>query len=125
MTEIVPVVAAELLIKANKAIVNKRGKGDPTMTIIFAMGKEYPPEQLIATMYRLQAMQKLVLSGHGPAWVMNIKGKKYKMINEALFRAAAKAPLRFDPEAAIGEMAFNAEEFLQVALGESDTEGAA
>jgi len=47
------------------------------------------------------------------------------MVNEAMFRAAAKAPLRYDPESPIGEMAFDADDFLQVVLAEAGTDGSA
>jgi hypothetical protein len=124
MQELVQPFEPELLIKANKAVGKNRGK-DPTMSIIVALADHYPSELLIASTYRLQAMQKLVLSGHGPAWVMDVKGKKYKMVNETMFRAAAKTQLRYNPESPIGDMAFDAQEFLQVALAESGTEGAA
>jgi hypothetical protein len=124
MQEIVQPVEPELLIKANEVVGKNRGK-DPTISIIVALADHYPSKQLIATTYRLQAMQKLVLSGHGPAWIMNVKGKKYKLVNEAMFRAAAKAPLRYNPESPIGDMAFDAHEFLQAALAESSPEGTA
>ena len=56
MQEIVQPVEPGLLIKANKAVGKNRGR-DPTISIIVALADHYPSEQLIATTYRLQAMQ--------------------------------------------------------------------
>jgi len=46
-----------------------------------------------------------------------------QLVNEALFRAAAKAPLR--ERKTVGEVAFKIQEFLQIALQEADSEGSA
>ena len=68
-------------------------------------------------------MARLVQDGDGEAWLMNDNAKKYRIIDEALFRAAARAPL-IEAET-VGNMQFNKEELLAIALEESEPKGAA
>jgi hypothetical protein len=123
MQESIPPVPPELLIKANQAIAEKRGKGDPTVTVIAALADDHSADELLAVTYRLHALLKLVRSGKGPAWVMSIKGKEYKLVNETMFRTAATAPLKTANP--VGKIAFDPDEFLNIALAELDAGGTA
>lgn len=61
MQQLVAEVRAELLIEANQAIAQKRGKGDRTITIVVALADEHSSDELLAVTYRLQALRKLIM----------------------------------------------------------------
>lgn len=119
----VPPVSINLMHAANNALVKEKGKGDATVTLVFALGKTHSAGDLLAVTYRLQAMQKIVLAGKGPAWTRELKDKPYKMVNDAMFRAAARTTLKYTSEQIVQDIAFDEAEFLKNALEESDTEG--
>jgi hypothetical protein len=52
---------------------------------------------------------------------MNFNGRDYKLINEAAFRAAATCPLVL--RGTLGEVEFDRDEFLQLALSFAEPEG--
>ena len=66
---------------------------------------------------------KLVAGMDGGYWTLNVAGKEYVLVGEPLFRAAAIAPLQ--EKETVGELAFEVNEFLELALQETDTEGTA
>jgi hypothetical protein len=51
------------------------------------------------------------------------KVREYQLVNEALFRAAARAPL-FEART-VGDVSFDPEMFVKIALEESEAEGSA
>jgi hypothetical protein len=70
---------------------------------------------------RLQAMTEIVAETDKSAWIVTVPNRDYKLINEAVLRAAARAPLvkkkknlKFDPRG-----------FLKIALEESEIKGSA
>jgi hypothetical protein len=65
----------------------------------------------------------LVVEGKGGAWVMTVKDKKYELVNEAMFTAASRAPLKFRRNQVVGDI--DADTFLKIALEEAETSGAA
>jgi hypothetical protein len=121
----VPPIPVQLIMKANQAIADKQGEGDATVTVVVALGSEYEADDLLAAIYRLTAMQRIVLAGQGPGWVMDRTVEKYKLVNEAMFRAAARTTLRYESTRPISEMAFDTDEFLRNALEDSETTGTA
>ena len=126
MARYIPIVAPELLIKANLKAVEDRekyGSADTTVSIITALGKKHQPDELIAVSYRLMALAHLLHEGEGGQWTLNVAGKEYKLVNEALFRAAAKAPLR--ERKMVRDVKFNPKEFLRIALEEAESAGSA
>ncbi len=126
MARYIRTVSPELLTKANlKAVADreKYGSADVIVSIVTSLGNKYAADELIAVSYRLQALAKLLHEGDGQEWTINVAGKEHKLVNEALFRAAAKAPLR--ERKTVGEVAFKIQEFLQIALQEADSEGSA
>jgi hypothetical protein len=97
MARYIPIVAPEPLIKANlKAVADreKYGSADTTVSIITALGDGHEPDELIAVSHRLMALARLLHDGQGGQWTLTVEGKEYRLVNEALFRAAAKAPLQ-------------------------------
>jgi hypothetical protein len=122
----IPVVAPDLLIRANlKAVADreKYGSADATVSIVTALADKHQPDEVIAVSYRLMALARLLGEEQGGHWTITVEGKDYKLVNEALFRAAAKAPLR--ERKTVGEMKFSTKEFLRIALEEAKSEGSA
>lgn len=99
----------------------KYGSADVTVSIVTALAKDHHPEDLIAVSYRLQALARLIDDGEGEHWTLKIEGKEYKLLNEALFRAAAKTPLR-EPKM-VRDVKFDPKEFLRIALEEAESKG--
>jgi hypothetical protein len=124
MTRYIRAVPHELLIKANSKAVagrEKYGSADVAVSIVTALAKNHDPEDLIAVSYRLQALARLLDDGDGEQWTLKIEGKEYKLLNEALFRAAAKTPLR--ERKMVRDVKFDSREFLRIALEEAESEG--
>ena len=80
-----------------------------------------PPEQLLAINYRLMALARLIQKGEGSAWVVKAKGKQYRLVDQAMFRAAAITPLSIDSDELVKNVAFDTDAFLRNALRESKT----
>jgi hypothetical protein len=126
MARYIPIVAPELLIKANlKAVADreKYGSADTTVSIVSALADDHEPDELIAVSHRLMALARLLHDGEGGHWTITVEGKEYRLVNEALFRAAAKAPLR--QRKMVRDIKFEPKEFLRIALEEAASEGRA
>ncbi|MGY3584811.1 hypothetical protein ACVIGB_006130 [Bradyrhizobium sp. USDA 4341] len=93
------------------------------MSLIAALHKEQKPDVIIALDYRLRALAKLIGDGEGKPWTYAIAEDGGHMVNEALFRAAARAPL-FEAKT-VGDVAFKPDEFMKIALEESEADGRA
>lgn len=122
----IPVVPFDVLIKGHEGIIANRDRlnpNDPTISLIRALHKEQKPDVILAIDYRLRALAKLISEGKGKPWTFALAEDNGHMVNEALFRAAARAPL-FEA-GTVGEVAFNPDEFMKIALEESETEGEA
>jgi hypothetical protein len=120
MTQYVHTVDPELLIKANsKAVADheEHGTADVTSSVLIALGGNHSVDEMAAVTYRLMALAKVMHNGDGERHTLNVDGKEYKLVDQSLLRAAAKAPLKV-PES-IDEMAFEASELLTVALQEA------
>jgi hypothetical protein len=87
------------------------------------LADDHKPEEILAVSYRLGALAKLIQDGEGQNWTITVLHKTYKLVNEAMFRAAARAPL-FEART-VGHVAFDPKTFLPIALEESESEGAA
>jgi len=126
MARYIPIVAPELLIKANlKAVADheKYGSADTTVSIVTALADDHEPDELIAVSHRLAALARLLHEGEGGYWTLTVEGKEYTLVNEALFRAAAKAPLR--ERKMVCDAKFEPKEFLRIALEEAKAAGSA
>jgi hypothetical protein len=121
----IPVVAFATLIKAHKAVTEDRdklGPGDPILSLARVLHKEHTPEAIFSVDCRLRALAKWISEGQGKPWTYATNDAGH-MVNEALFRAAARAPL-FEAKT-VGDVAFERDEFMKVALEESETDGQA
>jgi hypothetical protein len=123
MIEMVAAVAPELLVKANKAVSNCSKGYDPIHSIVITLSDTYKPNELTAAYFRLKALAKIVKDGPKNAWVIKLTGKKYSLVNEVMYRAAATAPCRLD--ATGDELEFDEAELFRIALLESDIDGQA
>jgi hypothetical protein len=124
MAKFIRTVPYELLVKANLRAVadrEKYGSADVTVSIVTALANDHDPDDLIAVSYRLQALARLIDDGEGKEWTLKIEGKEYRLLNEALFRAAAKTPLR--EQEMVRDVKFEPAEFLRIALEEAESEG--
>jgi hypothetical protein len=78
---------------------------------------------ILAIDYRLRALAKLINEGEGKPWTFAIAEDGGHMVNEALFRAAARVPL-FEAKT-VGGVTFERDVFMKIALEESETDGRA
>ena len=93
------------------------------MSLICVLHEKQKPEIIIAIDYRLRALAKLIADGEGKPWTFALTEDGGHMVNEALFKAAARAPL-FEAKT-VGQVAFDLAEFMKIALEESETDGEA
>jgi hypothetical protein len=122
----IPTVPFDVLIKGHEGVIadrDKLGPQDPSMSLIRTLHKEHKPEIIIAIDYRLRALAKLIADGEGKPWTYAVAEDGGHMVNEALFKAAARAPL-FEART-VGQVAFDRAEFMKIALEESETDGEA
>jgi hypothetical protein len=122
----IPAVPFEMIVKGQEAVHEdalKYGAGDPAISLVRAFHKEQKPDAIIALSYRLGALAKFLREGEGNPWTFAVTGDNYHMVNEAIFRAAARAPLM--EAKTVGDVSFNREIFMKVALEESEAEGTA
>jgi hypothetical protein len=120
----IPPVPFELLKKGHEGVLAERelhGPGDPTIALVKTLADEHKPEDIMAVSYRLGALAKLIRDGEGEKWTITVLHKSYKLVNEALFRAAARAPL-FEA-ATVGQVSFDPTIFLPIALEETQSDG--
>jgi hypothetical protein len=122
----IPSVPFELLKKGHEGVLAQRelhGPGDPTIALVTTLADEHRHEDILAVSYRLGALAKLIRDGEGQKWTITVLHNSYKLVNEALFRAAARAPL-FEA-ATVGQVSFDPKTFLSIALEESESGGSA
>jgi hypothetical protein len=122
----IPAVPFDVLIKGHESVDEDRekyGSGDPTVSVVRALRNDHQPEEIMAVSYRLGALAKLIREGKGKPWTFAVTDENYHMVNEALFRAAARAPL-FEART-VGEVSFDLDSFTKIALEETETEGRA
>jgi hypothetical protein len=122
MAEPIRQVSAELLIRANRVAADgPRGFENATISIVKALSKDVSSDDLLAVTYRLQALAKLTQGADLTGFTMRLNGREYNLINEAAFKAAAACPLV--PGETFGDVEFDREEFLRLALTFAEAEG--
>lgn len=99
----IPTVDPALLIEAHKAVVARKGKVDVAVTMIAHFDNRVPADELIAIHQRMIALSKFILDKDSSSWVMDVKGKRYKLVHEAMFRAAAITLLTIEEDEPIGK----------------------
>jgi hypothetical protein len=122
----IPAVPFELIVKGHEGVTSYRERheqADPTVALVTTLADSHSPEDIMAVSYRLGALAKLIRDGEGGKWTIPVLNQEYRLVNESLFRAAARAPL-FEART-VGQVSFDPETFLKIALEESAAEGSA
>jgi len=122
----IPIVPFELLIKGHEGVTayrERHGQPDLTVALVRTLADSHKADEILAVSYRLGALAKLIQSGEGGKWTVPVLKQEYQLVNEALFRAAARAPL-FEART-VGDVSFRPETFLKIVLEESGAEGSA
>ena len=117
----IPTVPFNLIIEGHAQINRDReefGSAEPTISLVRALAADHKPEEILAVSYRLGALAKLIREGEGKPWTFAVPKENYHMVNEALFRAAARAPLM--EAKTVGDVAFDPETFIPIALEEAE-----
>lgn len=126
MLKMIPTVSVGLLMEAYRRCAADHEAGlepDVMVSIVSALHGRCSSAEMIAISHRLTALSTLLQEQDGRGWKSSPEGKEYVLVNEALIRAAATAPLaeakmvldlRFDPVA-----------IMQIALENSRTDGSA
>jgi len=94
--KMIPTVSVDLLMLADRKVAEDHEAGlspDPTVSVVSALHGKCKPEEMIAIERRLFALANLIVEGDGKAWTVNVEGKEYTLVHDALIRAAATAPL--------------------------------
>ena len=113
-------VLANILIEPHEVVTKNHGSGrDPMISIIVALAEKYEHKQLADAIMRLQAMTEIVAETDKSACIVTVPNKDYKLINEAVLRAAARAPLVKKKE----NLKSDPHGFLKMSLEESEIEG--
>src|SRR5260370_25759255 len=96
----------------------RAGRIDATVSLVAALADTNSPDEILAVSLRLKALAKLIQEGDGTEWTVTVLNQSYTLVNEALFRAAARAPL-FDA-ATVADVSFEPKTFIRIAMAESD-----
>ena len=122
----IPAVPFDLISRGLDAVnedKEKYGSAEPTISLVRVFHKERKPEEIMAVSYRLIALAKVLQEGKGKPWTFAVNGEGFHMVNEALLKAAARAPL-FEA-GTVGKVAFEHDAFEKIALEEAEAEGKA
>jgi hypothetical protein len=122
----IPTVPFNLIIKGHEQINadhEEFGSAEPTISLVRALSADHTPEEILAVSYRLGALAKLIKGGEGKPWTFAVTNDNFHMVNEALFRAAARAPLM--EAKTVGDVSFDHQTFMKIALEESEAGGTA
>jgi hypothetical protein len=121
MLQIEP-VSFDLIRQAVEAANNNRAAG-PTIAVIAALSRKYPSDQILAVTYRLQALANMMAQRQADHWTLDVADKEYTLVDEALFKAAARTPLSIEDGDVVGNISFDPGSLLAIALEESEPDG--
>lgn len=124
--KVVPAVNPEHIIEAHEKVANDReeyGSAEPTASVISLFSKGMKPDEILHIVHRLHALANFLHSGEAKEWLQTDTGNDYILINEAVLRAAARAPL-CEAEY-MKDMTFDPATFMPIVLEEVETEGKA
>ena len=126
MIKMVPPVDPEHVIEAHQKVASDHeeyGSTDVTVSVIGLFRKRLAPERMLDLTHRLFALANFLKKGEAKEWLMENTGTDYILINEAVLRAAARAPLA---EAEyMKDMSFEKDTFIPIVLEEAEAEGKA
>jgi hypothetical protein len=118
----IPTVPANVVIAAHEIVLENRGsRRDAHMAVIVKLADKYDHNHICDALMRLRALSELIERTKKSAWIADTADKDCKIVNEAMFRAAARAPLIEERR----QLKFDTKQFMQIALEESDVEGSA
>jgi len=126
MLKPVPPVEPEHVIEAHRKVVadrEKYGSPDVTVSVVSLFNRRLEPKIILNISHRLFALANFLHSGEAKEWLMTETGGDYVLVNEAVLRAAAQAPL-MEAEY-IRDMTFDSRTFMPIVLQEADAEGKA
>ncbi len=124
--ESVPVVDPRHVIEAHQKIAGdheKYGSPDITVSIVSLFSGKLESKEILDITHRLFALANFLDTGQADQWLRKDTGNDYILVNEALLRAAARAPL-MEAEY-IKDMSFDKEVFMSIVLEEAESEGKA
>jgi hypothetical protein len=119
--KLIPTVPFELIIKGHEGVTayrERHGQADLTVALVTTLADCHKPDEIIAVSYRLGALAKLIREGEVGKWTIPVVNQEYQLVNESMFRAAARAPL-FEART-VGDVSFDPETFIKIALAESE-----
>jgi hypothetical protein len=122
----VPSVDPKHVIEAHKKLVADReeyGSSEPMISIAGLFAKRMPPHDVLNIVHRLYALANFLHSGEAKEWLNTDTGTDYILLNEAVLRAAARAPL--NEAEYMKDMSFDPKTFMPIALAEVEAEGRA
>lgn len=126
MTRQIPAVAAEHIILANEKAVADReqfGPGDVVASVASALSDELSPQEVLDVANRMFALVNFLDQGEGHPWLTQLEGQDYVLLDDALFQAAAVAPLSETED--VGDLTFDKDTFLALVLEYAESEGEA
>jgi hypothetical protein len=122
MPKFVPEVDFRLLVIASQKAFEMPGAGSSEV-IKTALGAVATPEQMFTVEIRMGTLAKLLRSNPDlKPWLIE-SGAVDALMDEAIFKAAARAPL--EETKTLGDLAFDSDAFKKILLEESRTEGSA
>ena len=122
----VSVVNPRHIIEAHKKVAADReeyGSSDVTVSVVSLFSGKLPPTTILDITHRLFALANFLSTGQANQWLMKDTGTEYILVNEALLRAAARAPL-MEAEY-VKDMSFDNNTFMPIVLEEAESEGKA
>lgn len=126
MKKMVPSVSVTLLMKADRKVAADHEASlepDVIVSIVSSLHDECEPEEMIAISHRLRALANLIVDGDSGGWTIDVEGEKHVLVSGELIRAAASATLPMTKT--VGELRFDPQEILEIALRDADASGSA
>lgn len=122
----VPPVDPEFVIEAHRKVVADReeyGSADPMVSIVGLFAKRMEPDDVLKIAHRMYALANFLHRGEANEWLIKDTGSDYILVNDAVLRAAARAPL--SEAEYMRDMSFDPKTFMPIVLEEAETEGKA
>jgi hypothetical protein len=119
----VEAVDPALLIEAHQIVAERRGTNGSSLILVGHFHDRLEPDAILALQYRMVALANVVKHDTGSPWIVSVKGKDYRLIDNAMFRAAATTPLSINDDQVVATLAFDRDAFIRNALAESEPDG--
>jgi hypothetical protein len=126
MLKPIPPVDPERILEAHQKVVADReefGSVEPMASVVGLFVKRMEPKAILDITHRLYALANFLHRGEANEWLVKETGSEFILVNEALLRAAARAPL-MEAEY-MKDMSFDPQTFMPVVLEEAEAEGKA